>query len=123
MFTAQAGAFIRIGYPGATIIMLATIAVLLVISVVLLVAGAFAGTFRPRARSAGIVLLVVSGCTVFVVISWVAILLSPGIVDAWKQADVKISPSMFQAGPGLIVTAITALAGLALVRWRRGAMK
>ncbi|WP_420984117.1 hypothetical protein ACOIY0_35015 [Burkholderia contaminans] len=55
VITAQMMAFMKVGHAGATVVF---VAVLFAVSALLLAAGAFAGAFRPRARGAGIVLLV-----------------------------------------------------------------
>ncbi|RQH09779.1 hypothetical protein [Paraburkholderia dinghuensis] len=114
--TAQMAAFIDFGHPA---MLYAVIGAVFVFSVVLLVAGAFVGTFRPRARRVGVVLITVTAVAAFAVLTWVSILLSPAMVHIFlTQAALDLSLSMFQAGPGLVAIAVTAFAGMWLVRRR-----
>ncbi|MBN3801353.1 hypothetical protein, partial [Burkholderia sp. Ac-20392] len=108
VITAQMMAFMKLGHTGA---MLVFVAVLIGLSAVLLVVGAFAGAFRPRARGAGIALLVATATTAFGVIGWVTLLLAPGIVDVLQQQGVGINARMFRFAPGTVVTGLSALVG------------
>ncbi|VWM08050.1 hypothetical protein [Burkholderia lata] len=113
VITAQMMAFMKLGHTGA---MLVFVAVLIGLSAVLLVVGAFAGAFRPRARGAGIALLVATATTAFGVIGWVTLLLAPGIVDVLQQQGVDINARMFRFAPGTVVTGLSALVGVWLAR-------
>ncbi|VWC02896.1 hypothetical protein BLA6860_06011 [Burkholderia lata] len=113
VITAQMMAFMKLGHTGA---MLVFVAVLIGLSAVLLVVGAFAGAFRPRARGAGIALLVATATTAFGVIGWVTLLLAPGIVDVLQQQGVDINARMFRFAPGVVVTGLSALVGVWLAR-------
>ncbi|MBN3775765.1 hypothetical protein [Burkholderia sp. Se-20378] len=113
VITAQMMAFLKLGHTGA---MLVFVAVLIGLSAVLLVVGAFAGAFRPRARGAGIALLVATATTAFGVIGWVTLLLAPGIVDVLQQQGVDINARMFRFAPGVVVTGLSALVGVWLAR-------
>nr|WP_220497897.1 hypothetical protein [Burkholderia cepacia] len=105
VITAQMMAFMKLGHTRA---MLVFVAVLFVLSAVFLAVGAFAGAFRPRARGAGIALLVASATTAFGMIGWVTLLLAPGIVD--------VNARMFRFAPGAVVTGLSALVGVWLAR-------
>ncbi|WP_233863982.1 hypothetical protein [Paraburkholderia adhaesiva] len=112
---AQMAAFIDVGHPAA---LYAVSCAAFVFSAVLLVVGAFAGTFRPRARSVGIVLITVTAIAVFTVLTWVSILLSPTMVDMFSTQGIDLSMSMFHAAPGFVAIAVTGLSGIWLVRRR-----
>ncbi|WP_247873554.1 hypothetical protein [Burkholderia sp. LS-044] len=101
---------------GHTRAMLVFVAVLFVLSAVFLAVGAFAGVFRPRARGAGIALLVASATTAFGMIGWVTLLLAPGIVDVMQQQGVDVNARMFRFAPGAVVTGLSALVGVWLAR-------
>ncbi|RQZ54600.1 hypothetical protein DF057_33310 [Burkholderia cepacia] len=113
VITAQMMAFMKLGHTRA---MLAFVAVLFVLSAVFLAVGAFAGAFRPRARGAGIALLVASATTAFGMIGWVTLLLAPGIVDVMQQQGVDVNARMFRFAPGAVVTGLSALVGVWLAR-------
>ncbi|AIO23909.1 MULTISPECIES: hypothetical protein [Burkholderia] len=113
VITAQMMAFMKLGHTRA---MLVFVAVLFVLSAVFLAAGAFAGAFRPRARGAGIALLIASATTAFGVIGWVTLLLAPGIVDVMQQQGVDVNARMFRFAPGAGVTGLSALVGVWLAR-------
>ncbi|MGT0192967.1 hypothetical protein ACVHYJ_13095 [Burkholderia pyrrocinia] len=74
-----------------------------------------AGAGRPRARAAGIALLVATAATALGMMGWASLLLSPGIVDVMQQQGVDVSVRMFRFAPGAVVTALSALAGVWLV--------
>ncbi|UXU87611.1 hypothetical protein [Burkholderia sp. S-53] len=109
---AQTVTFMKVGHAGATA---AFVAVLFAVSAVLLAAGAFAGTFRPRARGAGIALLVATATTAFGALGWAMLVLTPKIVDMMQQSA-YFDARMFRFAPGAAVTALSALAGVWLVR-------
>ncbi|MDN7589231.1 hypothetical protein [Burkholderia seminalis] len=113
VMTGQMAAFMRIGHAG---MMAAFAAALFLLSAVLLAAGAFAGAFRPRARGAGIALLVATALTAFGMIGWATLLLAPGIVDVMRQQGVHVDARMFRFAPGAVVAGLSALAGTWLVR-------
>ncbi|VWC44986.1 hypothetical protein BLA6993_07364 [Burkholderia lata] len=113
VITAQMMAFMKLGHAGA---MLVFVAVLIGLSAVLLAVGAFAGAFRPRARGAGIALLVATAITAFGMIGWVTLLLAPGIVDVLQQQGVDVNARMFRFAPGVAVTGLSALVGVWLAR-------
>ncbi|KAG8151129.1 hypothetical protein [Burkholderia catarinensis] len=115
VIAAQMVAFMKVGQAGAMVVFAA---VLFVLSTVLLAAGAFAGAFRPRARGAGIALLVATATTAFGVIGWASFLLAPGFVDVMQQQGVDMNARMFRFAPGAVVTGLSALAGVWLVRRR-----
>ncbi|MFJ1210492.1 hypothetical protein [Burkholderia pyrrocinia] len=112
---AQMVAFMKIGHTGAMFVFV-FVAVLFAFSAALLAAGAFAGAFRPRARGAGIALLVATAATAFGMMGWASLLLAPGIVDVMQQQGVDVNARMFRFAPGAAVTALSALAGVWLVR-------
>ncbi|WP_423758609.1 hypothetical protein [Burkholderia sp. NLJ2] len=111
---AQTVTFMKVGHAGATA---AFVAVLFAVSAVLLAAGAFAGTFRPRARGAGIALLVATATatTAFGALGWAMLVLTPKIVDMMQQSA-YFDARMFRFVPGTALTALSALAGIGLVR-------
>lgn len=74
-----------------------------------------AGAGRPRARGAGIALLVATAATALGMMGWASLLLAPGIVDVMQQG-VDVNARMFRFAPGAVVTALSALAGVWLVR-------
>ncbi|MPV67727.1 hypothetical protein [Burkholderia sp. BE17] len=113
VIAAQMVAFVKVGHAAA---MLVFVAVLFAFSAALLAAGAFAGAFRPRARGAGIALLVATAATAFGMMGWASLLLAPGIVDVMQQQGVDVNARMFRFAPGAVVTALSALAGVWLVR-------
>ncbi|CAN0645876.1 hypothetical protein [Burkholderia cepacia] len=113
VITAQMMAFMKLGHTRA---MLVFVAVLFVLSAVFLAVGALAGAFRPRARGAGIALLVASATTAFGMIGWVTLLLAPGIVDVMQQQGVDVNTRMFRFAPGAVVTGLSALVGVWLAR-------
>ncbi|WP_193099251.1 hypothetical protein [Burkholderia sp. Z1] len=114
LITAQTAVFIDAGHP---VVMLAFVGGLFAFSAVLLVAGAFAGKFRPRARSAGIALLVATAISALGTMGWATILLSPEIVDTMRQQGLEVAARMFRFWPsGITVTAVSALVGVGLVR-------
>nr|WP_241025197.1 hypothetical protein [Burkholderia sp. Ac-20384] len=113
VITAQMMAFMKLGHAG---VMLVFVAVLIGLSAVLLAVGAFAGAFRPRARGAGIALLVATAITAFGMIGWVTLLLAPGIVDVLQQQGVDVNARMFRFAPGVAVTGLSALVGVWLAR-------
>ncbi|MBN3784242.1 hypothetical protein G3O06_43075 [Burkholderia sp. Ac-20345] len=113
VITAQMMAFMRLGHMGP---MLVFVAVLSGLSAVLLAVGAFAGAFRPRARGAGIALLIATATTAFGMIGWVTLLLAPGIVDVLQQQGVDLNARMFRFAPGTVVTGLSALVGVWLAR-------
>ncbi|UVE64163.1 hypothetical protein L2Y90_09820 [Burkholderia pyrrocinia] len=109
---AQTVTFMKVGHAGATAVF---VAVLFAVSAVLLAAGAFAGTFRPRARGAGIALLVATATTAFGALGWAMLVLTPKIVDMMQQSA-YFDARMFRFVPGTALTALSALAGIGLVR-------
>ncbi|AZQ52452.1 hypothetical protein [Burkholderia cenocepacia] len=113
VFAAQTVAFMKVGQAGATAV---CVAVLFVVSAMLLVAGAFAGAFRPRARGAGIVLLVAAATTALGMIGWGMLVLTPAIVDVMQQQGAYFNARMFRLAPGTGVTALSMLVGVWLVR-------
>ncbi|NTY38764.1 hypothetical protein [Burkholderia diffusa] len=113
VIAAQMVAFVKVGHAAA---MLVFVAVLFAFSAVLFAAGAFAGAFRPRARAAGIALLIATATTAFGMMGWASFLLAPGIVDVMQQQGVDVNARMFRVAPGAVVTALSALAGMWLVR-------
>jgi hypothetical protein len=114
VITAQMMAFMKLGH---TEVLVVFVTVLLVLSAVLLAVGAFAGAFRPRARGAGIALLIATATTALGMIGWATVLLAPGIVDVMQQQGVEMmSTRMFRFAPGTVVTGLSALAGVWLVR-------
>ncbi|NHV30092.1 hypothetical protein [Burkholderia sp. D-99] len=113
VITAQMMAFMKLGHTGA---MLVFVAVLFVLSAVFLSVGAFAGAFRPRARGAGIALLIATATTAFGMIGWVTFLLAPGFVDVMQQQGVDMNVRMFRFAPGAVVTGLSALIGIWLAR-------
>ncbi|WP_175970762.1 hypothetical protein [Burkholderia sp. BCC0322] len=113
VITAQMMAFMKLGHTGA---MFVFVTVLCVLSAVLLAVGAFAGAFRPRARGAGIALLVATATTAFGMIGWATMLMAPGIVDVLQQQGVDINVRMFRVVPGAVVTGLSALVGVWLAR-------
>ncbi|CAB3767016.1 hypothetical protein GQ57_22390 [Burkholderia sp. MSh2] len=113
VIAAQMTAFMRLGHAG---VMWVFGAVLLVVSAVLLALGAFAGAFRPRARGAGIALLIATATTALGMIGWATLLMAPGILDVMRQQGVDVSVRMFRFAPGAVVTGLSALAGVWLVR-------
>jgi hypothetical protein len=113
VITAQMMAFMKLGH---TEVLVVFVTVLLVLSAVLLAVGAFAGAFRPRARGAGIALLIATATTALGMIGWATVLLAPGIVDVMQQQGVEMSARMFRFAPGTVVTGLSALAGVWLVR-------
>ncbi|WP_175855456.1 hypothetical protein [Burkholderia anthina] len=48
----------------------------------------------------------------------IALLLAPGIVDVMQQQGVRVNARRFRVAPGAVVTALSALAGVWLVRRR-----
>ncbi|WP_431820648.1 hypothetical protein [Burkholderia sp. F1] len=112
---AQGMAFFNLGHPN---LKLAMVCALFAITAVFLAAGAFTGTFRPRARGAGVALLVASGMTALAAIGVASLLLSPDFVALAGQHGARLSASMFSVAPGLVATALPALAGAWLVRRR-----
>ncbi|VWB97304.1 hypothetical protein BLA14095_04566 [Burkholderia lata] len=113
VITAQTMAFMKLGH---TVPMLVFVAVLSGLSAVLLAVGAFAGAFRPRARGAGIALLIATATTALGMIGWVTLLLAPGIVDVMQQQGVHMNARMFRFAPGTVVTGLSALVGVWLAR-------
>ncbi|KVL22478.1 hypothetical protein [Burkholderia sp. MSMB1826] len=113
VLAAQMAAFLKVGQTGATAVF---VAVLFAVSAVLLFAGAFAGAFRPRARGAGIVLLVAAATTALGMVGWTMLLLTPAIVDVMQQQGAYFDAHMFRFMPGTAVTALSALVGIWLVR-------
>ncbi|WP_175941470.1 hypothetical protein [Burkholderia pyrrocinia] len=113
VITAQMGAFMRVGHTG---VMSGFVAALFAFSAVLFAAGAFAGAFRPRARAAGIALLIATATTALGMMGWASFLLAPGIVDVMQQQGVDLNARMFRVAPGAVLTALSALAGMWLVR-------
>lgn len=113
VLAAQMAAFLKVGQAGATAVF---VAVLFAVSAVLLFAGAFAGVFRPRARGAGIVLLVAAATTALGMVGWTMLLLTPAIVDVMQQQGAYFDARMFRFMPGTAVTALSALVGIWLVR-------
>ncbi|MET3215197.1 hypothetical protein [Burkholderia sp. A2] len=113
VIAAQMVAFMKVGQAGATTVF---VAVLFAVSAVLLAAGAFAGAFRPRARGAGITLLVAAATTAFGMIGWAMLVLTPAIVDVMQQQGAYVNARMFRFVPGTAVTALSALGGVWLVR-------
>ncbi|WP_175843897.1 hypothetical protein [Burkholderia contaminans] len=113
VIAAQMAAFMKVGHAGATAIF---VAVLFAVSAVLLAAGAFAGAFRPRARGAGIVLLVAAATTALGMVGWGMLVLTPAIVDVMQQQGAYFSARMFRFAPGAAVTGLSALVGVWLVR-------
>ncbi|KVL25757.1 hypothetical protein [Burkholderia sp. MSMB1835] len=113
VLAAQMAAFLKVGQAGATAVF---VAVLFAVSAVLLFAGAFAGAFRPRARGAGIVLLVAAATTALGMVGWTMLLLTPAIVDVMQQQGAYFDARMFRFMPGTAVTALSALVGIWLVR-------
>lgn len=113
VITAQMMAFLKLGHTGA---MLVFVTVLIGLSAVLLVVGAFAGAFRPRARGAGIALLIATATTALGMIGWVTMLMAPGIVDVLQQQGVDVNARMFRFAPGVAVTGLSALVGVWLAR-------
>ncbi|VWD16856.1 hypothetical protein BLA18110_05120 [Burkholderia lata] len=113
VITAQMMAFLKLGHTGA---MLAFVTVLFGLSAVLLAVGAFAGAFRPRARGAGIALLVATATTALGMLGWATVLLAPGIVDVMQQQGVEMTVRMFRFAPGTVVTGLSALVGVWLAR-------
>ncbi|MBR8348880.1 hypothetical protein [Burkholderia ambifaria] len=113
VISAQMMAFMKLGHTGAMII---SVAVLFGLSAVLLAVGAFAGAFRPRARGAGIALLIATATTAFGMIGWVTLLLAPGIVEVMQQQGVDVSARMFRFAPGAVVIGLSALVGVWLAR-------
>ncbi|CAB3972804.1 hypothetical protein BLA3211_07148 [Burkholderia aenigmatica] len=113
VITAQMMAFLKLGHTGA---MLVFVTVLCVLSAVLLTVGAFAGAFRPRARGAGIALLIATATTAFGMIGWVTLLLAPGLVEVMQQQGVDMNARMFRFAPGAVVTGLSALVGVWLAR-------
>lgn len=109
---AQTVAFMKVGQAGATAVF---VAVLFTVSAVLLAAGAFAGTFRPRTRGAGIALLVATAITAFGALGWAMLVLTPKIIDTMQQSA-YFDARMFRFVPGTALTALSALAGIGLVR-------
>ncbi|AKM43584.1 TPA: hypothetical protein U2L31_004157 [Burkholderia contaminans] len=113
VIAAQMAAFMKVGHAGATAIF---VAVLFAVSAVLLAAGAFAGAFRPRARGAGIVLLVAAATTALGMVGWGMLVLTPAIVDVMQQQGAYFNGRMFRFAPGAAVTGLSALVGVWLVR-------
>ncbi|OXI69898.1 hypothetical protein DF153_16460 [Burkholderia cenocepacia] len=113
MIAAQMVVFMKVGQTGATTVF---VAVLFAVSAGLLAAGAFAGAFRPRARGAGITLLVAAATTAFGMIGWAMLVLTPAIVDVMQQQGAYVNARMFRFVPGTAVTALSALGGVWLVR-------
>ncbi|WP_175871765.1 hypothetical protein [Burkholderia sp. BCC0397] len=113
VIAAQMVAFMKVGQAGATVIF---VAVLFAVSAVLLAAGAFAGAFRPRARGAGVALLVAAAITALGMIGWAMLVLTPAIVDVMQQQGAYFNARMFRFVPGTGVTALSALVGVWLVR-------
>ncbi|WP_412525203.1 hypothetical protein [Burkholderia lata] len=113
VIAAQMAAFMKVGHAGATAIF---VAVLFAVSAVLLAAGAFAGAFRPRARGAGIVLLVAAATTALGMVGWGMLVLTPAIVDVMQQQGAYFNARMFRFVPGTGVTALSALIGVWLMR-------
>ncbi|PFH28011.1 MULTISPECIES: hypothetical protein [Burkholderia] len=113
VITAQTLAFLKLGHAGA---MLVFVTVLCVLSAVLLAVGAFAGAFRPRARGAGIALLIATATTAFGMIGWVTLLLAPGLVEVMQQQGVDVNARMFRFAPGAVMTGLSALVGVWLAR-------
>ncbi|MEK2603105.1 hypothetical protein [Burkholderia arboris] len=113
VIVAQMVAFLKVGQ---TTVMVVFAAGMSAVSVALLAAGAFAGAFRPRARGAGIALLVATATTALGMIGWATLLLAPGIVDVMQQQGVHFNVRMFRFAPGTVVTGLSALVGVWLVR-------
>ncbi|RQT05392.1 hypothetical protein [Burkholderia contaminans] len=113
VIAAQMAAFMKVGHAGATALF---VAVLFAVSAVLLAAGAFAGAFRPRARGAGIVLLVAAATTALGMVGWGTLVLTPAIVDVMQQQGAYFNARMFRFVPGTGVTALSALVGVWLMR-------
>ncbi|UTV54543.1 hypothetical protein [Burkholderia arboris] len=113
VIVAQMVAFLKVGQ---TTVMVVFAAGMSAFSVALLAAGAFAGAFRPRARGAGIALLVATATTALGMIGWATLLLAPGIVDVMQQQGVHFNARMFEFAPGTVATGLSALAGVWLVR-------
>nr|WP_217444603.1 hypothetical protein [Burkholderia metallica] len=113
VIAAQMAAFMKVGHAGATGVF---VAVLFGVSAVLLAAGAFAGAFRPRARGAGIALLVAAATTALGMIGWAMLVLTPAIVDMMQPQGAHFDARMFRFVPGTAVTALSALVGIWLVR-------
>jgi hypothetical protein len=124
---AQFMAFINPGYPGVPvesivavpIVQLVMIGVFSVLALVLLVAGAFTGMFRPRIRAVGIVLLAASAFAALSAFGLGSLFLSPQMIELVQQNGAEISASMFRVGPGIAAIAVTALVGAALVALSR----
>ncbi|MCA3779749.1 MAG: hypothetical protein IOC39_15860 [Burkholderia sp.] len=113
VIVAQMVAFLKVGQ---TTVMVVFAAAMSAFSVALLAAGAFAGAFRPRARGAGIALLAATATTALGMIGWATLLLAPGIVDVMQQQGVQFTVRMFRFAPGTVVTGLSALVGIWLVR-------
>ena len=113
VIAAQMVAFMKVGQAGAMVVFAA---MLFVLSAVLLAAGTFAGAFRPRARGAGIVLLVAAATTALGMVGWGTLVLTPAIVDVMQQQGAYFNARMFRFAPGTAVTGLSALVGVWLMR-------
>ncbi len=69
-----------------------------------------------RRTPASIALLVATAATAFGMMGWASLLLSPGIVDVMQQQGVDVNARMFRFAPGAVAMALSALAGVWLVR-------
>lgn len=113
---AQFTAFVNLGHPGVTFAMIGGF---FVFAAVVLAAGAFAGTFRPRMRAAGTVLIVSAAFAAFSAFTMGTLMLSPRMMEILQQNGAGVSASMFRVVPGVIATAVTALVGVGLLRLSR----
>ncbi|HIC7213857.1 hypothetical protein [Burkholderia stabilis] len=113
VIAAQMVAFVKVGHEA---VMVVYVGMQFALSAVFLVAGAFAGAFRPRARSAGIALLAATAVTAVGMTGMASVALSPGIVDVLEQQGVHVGIRMFRFAPGITVMAVSALVGMWLVR-------
>ncbi|AOR68534.1 hypothetical protein BBJ41_13930 [Burkholderia stabilis] len=113
VIAAQMVVFVKVGHEA---VMVVYVGMQFALSAVFLVAGAFAGAFRPRARSAGIALLAATAVTALGMTGMASVALSPGIVDVLEQQGVHVGIRMFRFAPGITVMAVSALVGMWLVR-------
>ncbi|VBB12541.1 hypothetical protein [Burkholderia stabilis] len=113
VIAAQMVVFVKVGHEA---VMVVYVGMQFALSAVFLVAGAFAGAFRPRARSAGIALLAATAVTALGMTGMASVALSPGIVGVLEQQGVHVGIRMFRFAPGITVMAVSALVGMWLVR-------
>lgn len=113
---AQVIASLNLGHAGLGLAMVGGFSVF---AVAVLAVGVFAGTFQPRMRAAGIVLIATSAFAAFGAFSIATIALSPQMMEHMQPSGTPFLSSMFQVTPGVLAIALTALIGAALLRLSR----